>query len=92
MDDTTALLQKLQNGEITLEECNKLIRAKEQPKPAITYKMSPKGCISFYGLRRMPISLYPKELEDILGAITEQVTYNQAFADFLAASKLKAGT
>jgi hypothetical protein len=83
MDETTALLQKLQNGEITLEECNKLIRAKETPKSAITYKLSTKGCISFYGLRRMPISLYPKELEDILKTITDQVTYNQAFTEFL---------
>ena len=84
MDETTSLLQKLQNGEITLEECNKLIRAKDtKSTPTITYKKSPKGCISFYGIRRMPISLYRKELEDMLQTITEEFTYNQAFNDFL---------
>jgi hypothetical protein len=32
----------------------------------ITYKRSTKGCISFYGLRKLPISLYPQELAAIL--------------------------
>jgi len=32
----------------------------------ITAKVSEKGCVSIYGIRRFPISLYPEELEAIL--------------------------
>lgn len=36
------------------------------PKGVNRVKLSEKGCLSFYGLRRMPISIYPAELEAIL--------------------------
>lgn len=32
----------------------------------ITARVSEKGCVSIYGIRRFPISLYPEELEAIL--------------------------
>lgn len=94
-DSTTLLLQKLQNGEITLEDCQKELRTKTSNKE-VTYKISPKGCISFYGLRRMPISLYIEELEAILSEILEpldsiqgQVKYNQSFQSFLETNRDK---
>lgn len=82
-DATTQLLQKLQNGEITLDECQQELKTKKS-ETKVTYKVSPKGCISFYGIRRMPISLYLQELESILNAIMDDdVSYNTTFTQFL---------
>jgi len=84
-DATTKLLQKLQNGEITLDECQQELKTKKS-ETKVTYKVSPKGCISFYGIRRMPISLYKQELESILCAIMDDgagIPYNSTFSQFL---------
>lgn len=54
------ILEKLANNEITPEEAEIMLETKE-----ITFKVTPKGCIGIYGLRRMPISLYKEELEKI---------------------------
>jgi hypothetical protein len=83
-DKTTDLLQKLQSGEITLEECQKTLNQTQKVQTHVHYKVSPKGCISFYGIRRMPISLYPQELELILEAILDTKSYNQQFSGFLS--------
>jgi hypothetical protein len=56
----TEILKKLSNNEITPEEAEKMLEAK-----SIEFKVTPKGCIGIYGLRRMPISLYKEELEKI---------------------------
>lgn len=86
-DSTTKLLQKLQNGEITMEECQNGLKATggSTGTPTVTYKVSPKGCISFYGIRRMPISLYKQELEKVLNAVldTTEVPYGEVFSAFL---------
>lgn len=63
-DNTTQLLQQLKAGTISLDECDKQIRAKES-KSSINLKVTPKGCIGIYGIRRMPISLYQQELEKV---------------------------
>lgn len=91
-DTTTNLLQKLQNGEITLEACQQQLKSKQTSEKTVTYKCSPKGCISFYGLRRMPISLYKEELIKILGTIMDcegEMPYDKAFKDFLNTAPLK---
>ena len=54
------ILKKLANNEITPEEAETMLEAK-----SIEFKVTPKGCIGIYGLRRMPISLYVEELEKI---------------------------
>lgn len=86
-DATTKLLHKLQTGEISLEECQKELRDKSIQAKTVTYKCSTKGCISFYGIRRMPISLYRGELEAILSAVLdledEEPPYKEEFAEFL---------
>lgn len=84
-DKNTNLLQKLQSGEITLEECQSQLNQKQKVESQIYYKVSPKGCISFYGIRRMPISLYRQELEMILDTILEgdEPSYNGDFSEFL---------
>ena len=81
-DTVTKLLQKLQSGEMTLEACNKAVN-EEKASSSVTWKVSTKGCISFYGVRRMPISLYKQELETILKAILEDIEYNKSFQSFL---------
>ena len=58
------ILEKLANNEITPEEAETMLETKE-----ITFKVTPKGCIGIYGLRRMPISLYKEEL----GKIREKI-------------------
>jgi len=59
------LLQKVQSGELDLDDAEKAIAAAKQPED-VTYKVSQKGAISFYRIRRMPITLYVQELEKIV--------------------------
>lgn len=83
-DKTTDLLMKLQCGTITLKECQAQLQVAKAPEKTVHYKVSAKGCISFYGIRRMPISLYAKELEQLLGAILEdRPIYTPEFARFI---------
>jgi hypothetical protein len=68
----TDILNDMKNGKITVGECeakmNELNENKKTEKK-ITYKVSPKGGISFYNIRRMPITLYLKELDDIVNIV-----------------------
>lgn len=84
-DKTTDLLQKLQSGEITLEDCQKELKVSKKTEGDVTYKVASKsGCICFYGLRRMPISIYKEELEKIFNAVlNEGYDYNETFKGFL---------
>ena len=84
-DKTTDLLQKLQSGEITLEDCQKELKHSQKNEGDVTYKVASKsGCICFYGLRRMPISIYKEELEKIFNAVlNEGYDYNETFKAFL---------
>lgn len=84
-DKTTDLLQKLQSGEITLEDCQKELNTSTPVVPEVTYKVSPKsGCICFYGLRRMPISIYRGELDKILDELLDPgYKYNKSYQTFL---------
>jgi len=83
-DTTTALLQQLQSGQISLAQCEAALSAKGVGPAAIQYKVTPKGCIGFYNVRRMPISLYVEELERILDTILEPgYSYNTDFTVFL---------
>ena len=84
-DKTTDLLQKLQSGEMTLEDCQKELKQTQKSEGDVTYKVAAKsGCICFYGLRRMPISIYKEELEKIFNAVlNEGYDYNETFNAFL---------
>jgi hypothetical protein len=48
------------------EENDKLKQTKEKKEKKIWYKVSPKGCVSIMGIRRMPITLYKDEINMIL--------------------------
>ena len=67
MSSTQELLIQVQNGEISIDEAqHKLKQLKLSDLKRVTYKISPKGAISFYGLRKMPITIYLEELEQIV--------------------------
>lgn len=57
------------SGKITQAQASELIKKLMDEKKPITFKVSEKGCISFYGIRKMPISLYKSELDKILDVI-----------------------
>lgn len=76
------ILQQVAAGSLSAEEAAKLL-SKEKPKRSITYKISNKGAISFYDLRRMPITLYVGELEKIVSAVCTDTTWSDDFQEFL---------
>ena len=53
-------------------------------KSQCTYKVSEKGAISFYGIRRMPITLYLDELNVIL-----ETTATEEFKTFISVNDKK---
>lgn len=72
MSSTEELLIKVKNGEISIDEAQQQLKQlKLSDLKKVTYKISPKGAISFYGLRRMPITLYLEELEKITEIVNE---------------------
>jgi len=56
-------------GKITQAQASEIIKKMIDAKKPITYKVSEKGCISFYGIRKMPISVYLSELNQILETV-----------------------
>ena len=83
MSQASQILEDVKSGKCTIDEAQKML-AQLTIKPATTYKVSPKGAISFYGIRRMPITVYYQELEQIL-----DVVKSQEFAQFLSENKGK---
>ena len=78
-DTSLIILEQLKNGTLSIEEAQqKLTQLKLTECKQITYKVSPKGAISIYGIRRMPISLYKDELKQI-----EDLYVSQTFQQFL---------
>jgi hypothetical protein len=66
------VLQQLTQGKITQDEASVLIAqmtalevSKKNTKPAVYYKVSQKGAISIYGIRKLPITLYVSEIDTI---------------------------
>jgi len=61
------ILQNVKEGKITIEQATaQLEKVHIQKKENITYKISTKGAISFYNIRRLPITLYKEELNKIV--------------------------
>ena len=48
-----------------------LAEARGSNEKPLTLKATPKGCIGFYGIRRMPITLYPQEWQRMVAAAEE---------------------
>ena len=77
------ILDKVATGELSSEDASKLLEAAAGEKRKLHYKVSPKGAISFYGLRRMPITLYIEEIEKIVGLICADSEWSGEFGSFL---------
>lgn len=71
MASQTEILQQLSAGQISPEEANELITNLQKPAKSIHLKVTQKGCIGIYGIRKMPISLYHREYEVIRQAIED---------------------
>jgi hypothetical protein len=73
------ILEQFKSGKLTSEEvAEKFKKLTIGDLKKHTYKVSPKGAISFYGLRKMPITLYKQELQTII-----DLTKEPAFEKFL---------
>ncbi len=65
-----SILTRVKAGDLTIDEAQvQLGQLKLADLKKLTYKVSPKGCICFYGIRRMPISLYSEELQAIVDVV-----------------------
>jgi len=65
MSSQRELLQKVATGQISIDEAESVLKNVSDERQ-VHVKVTPKGAIGFYGLRRMPIVLYQQELEKIL--------------------------
>lgn len=67
MAESIRILEAVKNGKCSVEEAQKsLEKLTIKDNKMIKYKISPKGAISFYGLRRIPITLYKEEIDRLL--------------------------
>lgn len=66
-DLTAEILQKVKTGQLTIEEAQHQLKTTHKSEPY--YKVSPKGAISFYGIRRLPVTLYLEELQQIMAMV-----------------------
>jgi hypothetical protein len=88
MADTTQILEDLKNGKVSVEDAQKLIlKLKISEAKKVTYKVSPKGCIAFYGIRKLPISLYKGELDQIV-----DIANGEEFKQFIIDNKDRLST
>lgn len=67
-EEFLALITKVANGSITQEQASAEFATKKSPgnTPPLTCKVSPKGCLSVYGLQRWPVTLYATQWERLL--------------------------
>ena len=84
----TQILEDLKSGKYSVDEAQTLLaQLKMKDLKKLTYKVSTKGAISFYGLRRMPITLYAEELHQIVEAAN-----SPEFKTFLTENHAKLST
>jgi len=88
MAESTKILEDVKSGKCTIEEAQELLsQMKLKQIKKVSYKVSPKGAISFYGIRRLPITLYLEEINQILPLIN-----SAEFKQFLTDNKDKLST
>lgn len=81
MSSTEEILNQVKAGTISIDEAQKKLG---EMKKKITYKVSEKGAVSFYGIRKMPITLYNEELQKII-----EQTQSVEFKKFITDNKSK---
>lgn len=85
---STQILEDLKSGKCSIEEAQeKLSQLKLTELRSVTYKVSPKGGISFYGIRKMPITLYSSELDQIVA-----IANSEEFKRFVVDNKSRLST
>ena len=88
MSTAQQILESVKDGKCSIEEAQKgLAKLKLGELKTVTYKVSPKGCLAFYGIRRMPISLYIDELNQII-----EITKTEEFKQFVIDNKSSLST
>ncbi len=86
MSSQKEILLLLASGTLSPEEANIKLEQLNK-KSEYRYKVSKKGAISIYGLRRMPITLYIGELEAITNLFTGSNEWTDEFSSFLDENK-----
>jgi hypothetical protein len=67
MATAETILESVKSGTLSISEAQEqLAKLKLADRKKVTYKVSVKGAISFYGIRKMPITLYLDELRQIM--------------------------
>ena len=67
MATATQILEDLKSGKYSVDKAQELLtKLKLSELKKVTYKVSPKGAISFYGIRRLPITLYSEEFTQLM--------------------------
>jgi hypothetical protein len=85
MSSAEEILELVKSGSLSVSDAQeKLARLKLADLKKVTYKISPKGAISFYGIRRMPITLYNEELKQIM-----DIANTSEFNDFISQNSNK---
>lgn len=83
MSTAQQILESVKDGKCSIEEAQEgLAKLKLGELKTPTYKVSPKGAISFYNIRRLPISLYQSELDQIVA-----IANSDAFKQFVIDNK-----
>jgi hypothetical protein len=62
------ILKDLSDGKITADEAEEQI---DKLQKEVTLKVTQKGCIGIYGIRRLPISIYVDEFNKIKDKIDD---------------------
>lgn len=66
MASATQILEDLKSGKYTVDQAQELLaKLKLSDLKKVTYKVSQKGAISFYGIRKLPITLYSDEFNQL---------------------------
>jgi hypothetical protein len=61
-----------------LESENAALKAKENKRTTLSYKVSEKGALSVYGMGRFPVTLYRQQWEKLFAAQGDIVAFIEA--------------
>ncbi len=78
----TQLLNEVAAGRMTPEEAAQHLDAMATPRP-LTLRVSNKGCLSIYGLQKLPVTLYASQWSRIFNHMEEIRAFIEANADRL---------
>lgn len=87
MSEVERIMREVLDGKMSKEDGTAMIQKLLENKPKHSWKVSEKGAISFYGLRRMPITLYKTEVETL-----QNIFSSEEFEQFVSDNKGKLAT